>query len=137
MEDLLADFSDLIVSKDPNEDISAGGGEADAATTKETEGVQSSADAVNSHTQGENTSLPVLPKGSKIKMLLADLTDIQEGAETWEASDSIKVRFCFIISAIAGILLKSQEFYFFFSKILVAILKNSDILFGSDYTREN
>ena len=43
----------------------------------------------------------------------------------------------FIISAIAGVLLKPQHVNFFFSKILVMILKNSDILFGSDYKREN
>ena len=43
----------------------------------------------------------------------------------------------FIISGIAGIILKSQDVYFFFSKILRTILNNSDILFGSDYKREN
>ena len=43
----------------------------------------------------------------------------------------------FIISAIAGILLKPQDVYFFFSKILRMILNNSDIVFGSDYDREN
>ena len=42
----------------------------------------------------------------------------------------------FIISALAGILLKSQNAYFF-STILDTILNNSDILFGSDYEREN
>ena len=39
-----------------------------------------------------------------------------------------------IIPAIAGILLKSQEFNFFFRTIFV-ILKISDILFGSEYKR--
>ena len=42
-----------------------------------------------------------------------------------------------IISAIAGILLKSQAVYFFSSKILRTILNNSDILFGSGCKREN
>ena len=42
----------------------------------------------------------------------------------------------FISSAIAGILLESPDFNFFFSKILVVILKNSDILFDSKYKRE-
>ena len=41
-----------------------------------------------------------------------------------------------VISAIAGILLKPQDF-FFFSKILRVILNNSDILFGSDYKRDH
>ena len=41
----------------------------------------------------------------------------------------------FIVSAVAGILLKPQDVNFFFSKILVMILKNSGILFGSDYKR--
>ena len=49
----------------------------------------------------------------------------------------IPIRLLFTISsAIAGILLKSHEFNFF-SAILVVILENSDILFGSDYKREN
>ena len=43
-----------------------------------------------------------------------------------------------LISAIAGILLKLQEFHFsfFFSTIRVVILKNSDNFFGKDYKRE-
>ena len=45
-------------------------------------------------------------------------------------------KYVFIISAIAGILLKSQDVYFFFSSIFVVILNNSDILFGSEYKRE-
>ena len=42
----------------------------------------------------------------------------------------------FIVSAIAGILLKSEDVYFFFSKIFRTILNNSDNLFGSDCKRE-
>ena len=43
-----------------------------------------------------------------------------------------------IISALAGLFLKSQNVYlFFFSTILGTILNNSDILFGSDYKRKN
>ena len=41
-----------------------------------------------------------------------------------------------IISTIAGILLKSQDFNFCLSKIFVVILRISDILFGSEYKRE-
>ena len=41
------------------------------------------------------------------------------------------------ISALAGMFLKSQNVYFFLSTILGTILNNSDILFGSDYKREN
>ena len=43
----------------------------------------------------------------------------------------------FIISAIAGILLKSQDVYFFPVKFFARLLKNSDSLFASDYKREN
>ena len=50
--------------------------------------------------------------------------------------DSLRVQFIFIISAVAGILLKPQDVYFFFSKVLCMILNNSDILFGSEYKRE-
>ena len=46
-----------------------------------------------------------------------------------------QIRPIFTISAIAGILLKPQDFHFLFSRIFV-ILKNSDILFGSGYKRE-
>ena len=45
--------------------------------------------------------------------------------------------YVFIISAIAGILLKPQDVNIFFSTIFGMILNNSDILFGSDYKREN
>ena len=50
---------------------------------------------------------------------------------------TLDVLVLFIISAIAGILLKPQDVYFFLSKILRMMLNNSDILFGSDYKREN
>ena len=43
------------------------------------------------------------------------------------------LRLCVIISAIARILLKTQDLHFSFSKMFVVILKNSDILFGSEY----
>ena len=46
------------------------------------------------------------------------------------------MRRIFIISAIAGILLKPQDVNFFPVKFVV-ILKNLDILFDSDYNREN
>ena len=42
----------------------------------------------------------------------------------------------FIISAIAGILLKPQDFRFFLSNIFLLILENSDILFDSVYKCE-
>ena len=51
-------------------------------------------------------------------------------------AESVEMISVFIISAMAGILLKSQDVYFFFSKIFVVILNNSDILLCSEYKCE-
>ena len=57
----------------------------------------------------------------------------------WRLSAWSEIFATFIISAIAGILLKSQEFNFFqysSCRDIEYLQKNSDILFGSEYMRE-
>ena len=52
---------------------------------------------------------------------------------------SVKIISIVIISAVAGLLLKSQESTFFqynSCRDIEYLLKNSDILFGSEYKRE-
>ena len=61
--------------------------------------------------------------------------EMEKSGRVNSETETIQVQCCytyitlhiFIISAIAGILLKSQDVYFFFSKILRTILNNSDI----------
>ena len=85
----MSDFSSLLLSKDPSDEVSTSAPDPDPIVP-ESEVAQTSADIVNSVTT-EDVSLLAGTKSNKIKILLADLSDVQEPAENWRMPADIEV----------------------------------------------